>query len=325
MLRSTCYALVISLISMSEVSAQTARPPLDEMANLGAGRRITVVDDSGANTNGTLVRFTPDALTLAVKGQDVVFDRQQVTAVFERGDSLMNGMLIGLVPGVVALAAAGDDDYAQAGSIVLMAIGLGVGTVVDALIKGRRPVYGTQTRGDKTTELQDFGTLVKGRAVIVVDDSGRETHGRMLRLTADALTMTVDGRDRTLARQKVSAIFEQGDSVKNGMRNGFLAGAVVGIAAGVSKTQCGRDPVGIGFIQVSSRYELCTSGERITRGLGVGTLMGGIGVGLGAAVDALIPGRRLVYEKAKRANAPAISLLPTFAPASTGLQMRMSW
>src|SRR5690349_2151483 len=255
MIRSVGYAMVIILVSISETAAQT--PSTADTRGREAGRMYVVVDDSGKETKGKLVRFTPEALTLAVKGREVVFDHRKVTAVFERGDSLKNGMIFGVLPGLLALVTAGDDDFAQAGSIALMTIGLAAGAGIDALIQGRHLVYGS--RGDHTAGGEDFATLITGRAVIVVDDAGTETRGRMVRLNRDALTITVDGRDRTIAAQKVAAIFEQGDSVKNGIKNGFLVGAAVGMAAGISKTQCGRDPVGIGFIQEFTRYESCTS------------------------------------------------------------------
>src|SRR5690349_21694265 len=155
MIRSVGYAMVIILVSISETAAQT--PSRADTRSREAGRTFVVVDDSGKETKGKLVRFTPEALTLAVKGREVVFDHRKVTAVFERGDSLKNGMIFGIVPGVIALVAGGDDDYAQAGSIVLMTIGLAAGAGIDALIQGRHLVSGS--RGEHNAGVDDSAQL----------------------------------------------------------------------------------------------------------------------------------------------------------------------
>jgi len=163
------------------------------------------------------------------------------------------------------------------------------------------------------------------RKVIVTNHAGTETRGRLLRVTANELTMAVDGQDRTLAREQVAAIFEQGDSVKNGMKYGFLAGTAVGFTAGVSKTQCGRDQFGIGFITSYGSYSPCTASERVSQGLREGLLLGLLGTGIGAGIDALIPGRRLLYEKTKPAAAATISIVPSVARSRMSLLTSVSW
>lgn len=163
---------------------------------------------------------------------------------------------------------------------------------------------------------EDFSGLRGGRAIAVIDDSGKETRGRLLRFTPDSLTMTVDGRDLVLDRQHVTTIYERGDSLKNGMRIGLLAGAAVGIAAGVIGTDCG----GL-FEEVRS----CTGAEKVRLAAVGGGVFGAIGMGIGVGIDALITGRRLLYERPRRAKVPAISIVPSFAPSSTRLMLSVAW
>ena len=55
-----CCAIGISLLSVSETSAQTAVATPEGFNASGGGRTITVIDDSGTETIGKLVRFTPE-------------------------------------------------------------------------------------------------------------------------------------------------------------------------------------------------------------------------------------------------------------------------
>lgn len=337
------YAILITLISVSETSAQTVSVTAPDFNGVGGGRTITVIEDSGTETIGKLVRFTPDALTLAVSGRDVVFERARVASVVERGDSLKNGTKIGFLTGaalggVIGIAIAGVADcggracnagenlgiVALPGAFVGL-IGAGIGAGVDALISRRQIIYQRRRPGEVQGGVEDFTGLLGHRAVIVVDGAGVETRGRLLRFGPEAMTVVVKGKDVVFDRQRVAAVFERGDSVRNGARNGFLAGAAVGIATGVSKTQCGRDPVGIGVIQVFMSYEPCTGEERMIQGVGEGALLGLIGAGIGAGVDALISGRRLLYQRPKGTNAPVISLVPSVAPSRASFHVSVSW
>ena len=161
---------LIGFCAVSEVAAQTAPETAGGFTGLKEGRTVVVIEESGAETRGQLQRFTPDALTLTHEGRELAFERQQVVAVYERGDSLMNGLLIGLAAGAVLGAVASASDCTKggfmaperdctgsekAGSAALGAalggaVGAGLGVGIDALIRGKRLVYqrspGTQAR-----------------------------------------------------------------------------------------------------------------------------------------------------------------------------------
>lgn len=146
--------------------------------------------------------------------------------------------------------------------------------------------------------------LAGRRTIAVVDDAGREIDGRLLHFTPDSLTMAVGGRELVLDRQHVQAVYERGDSLRNGTLIGLLAGAAFGIAGGVSGTDCG------GYFE---RARSCTAGEKARLGLVFGGAFGAIGAGIGAGVDALKTGRRLLYQRSPSPQ-PASPARPNILP-----------
>ena len=156
MIKPLQLALLISVGVAAVASAQPAPSPATGFSGITGKRSITVVDDAGRRTRGSVVRFTADQLTLNVDGRD-------------------------------------------------------------------------------------FTALAARRSVTVADDSGAEIEGSLVRLTAEEVTLRVDGQDRAFARERVAAIFERGDSVKNGATIGFLSGAVLGAFA-AERNSCGGVP-----------------------------------------------------------------------------------
>lgn len=283
-----------------------------------------------------MLRFTAESLAMQVAGREVVFERRGVRTVFERGDSLRNGMKIGAIAGgsfgafigigIAAWAADGQYAVAVIPAALFGVMGLGVGAAIDGAIVGSRQLYSREAlarieRGGP----EDFSGLASDRAITVVDQSGVRSIGRVRLVTPDMLTMTVDGRTRTLARTQVAAIFERGDRLRNGVAIGFLSGATAGLIAGASKTTCGRESVGIGFISAYVSWSPCTTGERIGQGLREGALLGMLGAGLGAAIDALIPGSRVLYETPQQTRGTAVSIAPSFGRSRIGLLTSVSW
>ncbi len=128
--------------------------------------------------------------------------------------------------------------------------------------------------------------------------------------------MTVEGRELVFAPQDVRTIYTRGDTLKNGAKIGFLTGAVLGIANGYTGVECG------GFFEEGRP---CDSGEKFTiAAVGAGVL-GGLGAAIGTGIDALIRGRRLLYERPGASGPPAVSVEPSFAPSSARLQLRVAW
>lgn len=155
------------------VSAQTP-PSIDAgFSALGrAGMSIEVVGPAGNTTRGRLLRADADSLTISRRGREVRFDRQQVSEVYRRGDSLKSGLLTGLGFGAALGFIAGlSNDHcgalltphpctgrekwrnaAIAGGL-LGSMGLGIGVGIDALVTGRRLLYFRQHAGVATITL----------------------------------------------------------------------------------------------------------------------------------------------------------------------------
>jgi hypothetical protein len=162
--------------------------------------------------------------------------------------------------------------------------------------------------------VDDFGRLAAGRTLIIVDDDGLEIRGRVLQLTPEGLTMTIDGQIRTLAPSRVARVFVPGDSVKNGAAIGFLPGLVIGLGLGSYATQCGK-------------YwpKSCPGSVKAANLMMGGLIIGGLSAAIGAGIDAIIAGRRLVYERPKAKAAVLMSLTPSIAPSRIGLSTSVSW
>jgi hypothetical protein len=124
------------------------------------GTQIDVVADTGKETRGRLLRFDADSLTIEGRDGEVSFDRRQVARIYQRGDSLKNGMWIGLGIGAAlgsAIAVTTEcggflapirsctaGEKAQLAGVlggVFGGLGLGIGVGIDALFTGRRLLY----------------------------------------------------------------------------------------------------------------------------------------------------------------------------------------
>lgn len=115
---------------------------------------LYVLDDTGSETAGRLLRLEPDSLVLFVNGAERRFDASRVRRIEKRGDSLRNGALIGAVVGaVLGLLNAGFSDCSgnnpsgpcpgtrAAGFLLSTGMFAAVGTGIDALVTGRTKLY----------------------------------------------------------------------------------------------------------------------------------------------------------------------------------------
>jgi hypothetical protein len=149
-----------------------------------------------------------------------------------------------------------------------------------------------QWRGLRVSDLQ---------TLYVLEQSGTETTGKMVRLEPDAIVLLVDGAERRLDRESIARI-QRRDSLRNGAVIGAAVGAGLGaVSAGISDCP-GRAPGGScpgfrGVLLVSSV---------------------GIYSALGTAIDALIPGRTTLWvgpSDRGRAN----------VPVTAGLRVTVTW
>ncbi len=142
------------IVSGGCAARQPARAFLDLQERVRSGNTVYVTDYAGMEMKGKIVDLSASALVLDVNGTHRRLDQGTVQSVQRRGDSLWNGMLIGVAVGASAMLLA-DPRYepcandaqklcanAQMAQRVL-AIGImgATGAAIDALISRRHYVY----------------------------------------------------------------------------------------------------------------------------------------------------------------------------------------
>lgn len=179
-------------------------------------------------------------------------------------------------------------------------------------------LFAATTASAQTAEQtgQDFRVLGATRTSIdVVADTGHVTRGRLLRFDADSLTMEADHREITVDRQHVARVYQRGDPLKNGMLMGLAIGAAWGIAGG-AMAECG------GFV---APVHACSAGTKTKLAGVLGGTLGALGLGVGAGVDALFTGRRLLYDAARHQQPASISIAPRFVDARASVLVTVAW
>jgi hypothetical protein len=141
----------------------------------------------------------------------------------------------------------------------------------------------------------------------VTDAQGREIKGRIQTLTPDALTLRGDGAG-TFAGRDVSLIRQrQADGIWNGALIGLAVGG--GLAAAGCISIAGEDDAGA----------WCAMGL---------VAYGVFGTGIGIAIDAMIPGKKLVaYRAPGAAGAPSarVSVAPVVTPRTKGVAVSFAF
>lgn len=111
-----------------------------------AGEDVIVTHaGSGQQLRGRIVELSPTSLAILVQGSRVEVPVTDVLRIDARTDSVKNGAIIGAIVmgGLGLLACADVDDGAICAALAVESIGLGafVGAGIDALHKGRTPIY----------------------------------------------------------------------------------------------------------------------------------------------------------------------------------------
>ncbi len=118
--------------------------------------------------------------------------------------------------------------------------------------------------------------------VFVLDDRGAETTGRLLRFDEQSILLLVNGQERRIGLDRIVKIDRRGDS----LRNGFVAGAVLGAAIGALTS-------GLADCRSGGQYQGCHAGGRVVFALVSAGVYGAVGTG----IDAAIPGRTTLYRR----------------------------
>ena len=159
------------------------------------------------------------------------------------------------------------------------------------------PVFAQGPQGQQTLE----EVLVPGTTVWITDSSGREEKTRIVGVSGDTVTTEWGDRMRHLRSEDVRRVrARRADSVLNGA----LIGA--GVAAGA----------GLYFCSLIETWDVCR------RNVGPLMRVGALGAGIGIGIDALIRGRKPIYEAAPSAR---LSAGPIVAPGAVGLRVSLGF
>ena len=150
----------VCLLAAADANAQTLSTDLAAAVRKQAEVRIT--DDAGREFDGRLLRADDKIFTVKTPDGDVPFSFQRISTMYQRGDSLRNGLIIGLAVGSVVgvLASVGNGTNCESAVYVPCAmtsqasiIGGSIATWtmlsvgVDALKRGWTRIYPPQHPG----------------------------------------------------------------------------------------------------------------------------------------------------------------------------------
>jgi hypothetical protein len=157
-----------------------------------------------------------------------------------------------------------------------------------------------QTPQGATVKLET--TLIPGMTVWITDSGGREDKTRIVGVSGDIVTATAGGETRRLRTADVMRVrVRHSDSVLNGA----LIGAGVAVASGLF------------LCRTTEPWENCVDD------VGPIARIGAVGAGIGIGIDALIRGRRTIYEAAP--GATRLRAAPIIARHARGLQVSLSF
>jgi hypothetical protein len=150
------------------------------------------------------------------------------------------------------------------------------------------------------SSFDQLAVLVKpGDKITVVDVTGRETRGRIGKLSRDVLILVTSAGPRQLGEVDVATISQcRGDSLKNG--------AIIGAAAGTAY-----------FATAAALLVGSDDGEVIIpTAIAGGVFFAGMGAAAGVGIDALISRRQVIYQKP--AGRSRVSVSPMFGHGRRG-------
>jgi hypothetical protein len=163
------------------------------------------------------------------------------------------------------------------------------------------------------TDTEKIRARVKhGQKVSITDDQGQEIKGRISTMTADGLTILVDGQSADVPYDRIVRIDRPNDILKNGALIGFGVGAALGVLAMASYSE----PEGCQAVRAWG------CGEPSAGGMFAGTLLlGGLGTAVGVGIDALIRRDSKIYQ---RGGAHA-TLSPVLASGVRAARASLRW
>lgn len=144
-----------------------------------------------------------------------------------------------------------------------------------------------------------------GQTVFVTDETGSETKGKLLGISATDLTLDVNGVRRPMNSGSIRHVDRYGDSLWNGALIGVAIAIPAMLISDPRYQACTNDP-----------QKLCADAQAGQRALAIG-MMGA----LGAGIDALIRSRHQVYVAAGQPSSAVrrVTISPRFGPSALSL------
>jgi hypothetical protein len=132
----------VMLVMMTPVSAFAGQQPAAPVV----GEEVFVTHTgSGQPVRGRLIELSPNSLAMLVDGRRVEVPIDEVLRIDARGDSVKDGAIIGAAVwgGLTAFSCAAieDAEYCVTAMVINTGIGALIGAGIDALHKGRTPIY----------------------------------------------------------------------------------------------------------------------------------------------------------------------------------------
>jgi hypothetical protein len=266
---------------------------------------IRVTEASGRTTKGTLGKLSTSSLELLnPKSIPAAFSKSEVRMIeLERRDSLWNGTLIGLgaggLSGLIGGAANCGNDSCQAGPIAAAfgalfgGIGAGVGALVDLGFPKRTTIY-----QQVALSFEDLHEVLKtGETVVVTDDAGQKTQGKVAEVTGSSLEVLLASGKRTFAERAITEI-RTADRLGNGVAKGLGLGVGLGYLGAL----------GVAFATDSGGVVVLT-----WLGASVG------GALIGAKIDASIVRGPVVYASRRSTQGARLRLAPLLSKSGQGV------
>ena len=146
-------------------------------------------------------------------------------------------------------------------------------------------------------------TVRIGDKLQMIDTGGRERTGIVRGVETSVLTVAVNGIDERWPAADMRELWREGDSLRNGLIIGALAGAAGGVYLGLGLASIAETPIG-------DRGGMLAG----TTALGIG-----IGAAAGAGIDALVRGRTLLY----RQGHATLSVTPVVTPGTKAVRLAL--
>jgi hypothetical protein len=153
-----------------------------------------------------------------------------------------------------------------------------------------------------SAQTQTTDVFNPGSTVWITDATGEEQKARILSVSGDTVTATVGDDTRRFDTNDITRVrARKTDSVLNGA----LIGAGVAVASGLV------------FCRMMESWDVCRTN------VGPMLRIGALGAGIGIGVDALIRGRKTIYEAPP--GSASISATPLVGRRAGGLQFSVSF